>query len=255
VSAEPRREVRPSGTPDRPAGDSSYAEGYAAGYGEGIRESLKEILQHASRGHTAAELRVLIESRIARIAEDVDLKRKSLMAPPRRPAWGPLLRAPGAASSVEPPAALPAVVPGSSYLFREERPDRGPRFFQQVAGQHDAVVWLSVQDPPPLPLPPERIIALRPTAPSANGASPALGPSEAAGRIQHAGAPESKVAVYVDSLEFFLTEYGHEMTIRFASWLGAWPRGNRAVAVVSVDPGTLEERERHLLQRAFNILA
>ncbi|HEV2316442.1 MAG TPA: hypothetical protein VGV89_02565 [Thermoplasmata archaeon] len=254
MNAEARRDPRSPPNPDRPTGDSAYADGYAAGYGEGIRESLREILQHASRGHTAAELRVLIESRLARIPEDVELKRKSLMAPPRRPSWGPLLRAPGSLTP-EPPPALPAVLPGNSYLFREERPDRGARFFQQLAGSHDVVVWLSVQDPPAWPVPPEKVIALRPTPPSANGASPAVGPSEAAGQIQHAGGPESRVAVYVDSLEFFLTEYGHETTMRFASWLGTWPRGTRAVAVVSVDPGTLEERERHLLQRAFSVIA
>ncbi|MCI4318467.1 MAG: hypothetical protein L3J96_08005, partial [Thermoplasmata archaeon] len=96
----------PSGTPGRAATppDEESANAYADGYGEGLREAFREVLQHASRGHTAQELRILIESRLARWREDVEVKRKSLLGPPRRPSWGPLLRPP-----VPPPTAAPWV--------------------------------------------------------------------------------------------------------------------------------------------------
>ena len=77
----------PPANEDLPA-DEEFARTYAAGYEEGVRSALREVLQHASRGHTAQELRILIESRLARLSEEVELKRKGLLAPPRRPAWG-----------------------------------------------------------------------------------------------------------------------------------------------------------------------
>ena len=51
------------------AGDDEYIEGYAKGYGDGLREALRELRSHAGRGASPQELRMLIESRLARIPE------------------------------------------------------------------------------------------------------------------------------------------------------------------------------------------
>ena len=254
-----RPENRSSTPAERPTGDSAYADAYAAGYGEGLREALREMMQHASRGHTAAELRILLESRLARVAEDTELKRRSLTAPPRRPAWGPLLRSPtGAPSGLSagaPSDALPAWSAGGSYLFREERPAAGIRFVRRIADRHAQLLWVSADDPPELALAPERASHVRPSArPTADGTTVGTGPGEVAGAIQRATERGGPVLVYLDALEFFLTEYGTEPTLRFATWLGSWAKETGSTAVVSVDPGTMEERDRRRLQRAFGTL-
>lgn len=259
MTEEPRKDPHNLPPPERASGDASYAEAYAAGYGEGLRESLKELLQHASRGHTATELRILVESRLARVPEDVELKRKSLLNPPRRTAWNSWLRPPapptaGTAPAASPPE-LPTFVPGSSYLFREERPRLGPRFVATIAAQHAGGVWVSSSDPPDPHLLIGKWLTVRPSArPSGNGNAPGGGPGEVAGRIQEATGPGG-LLVYLDTLEMFLTEHGSETTLKFATWLGGWAKENRSTAVVSVDPGAFSEQDRRRLQRAFNILA
>ena len=68
-----RRDPAPPARDDAPRPDEEYARTYADGYEEGVRSALREVLQHASRGHTAQELRILIESRLARLEEEVEL--------------------------------------------------------------------------------------------------------------------------------------------------------------------------------------
>jgi hypothetical protein len=261
VNAETRKDARPNpGPAERTVGDATWAEAYSAGYGEGLRESLKELLQHASRGHTATELRILVESRLARIAEDIELKRKSLMAPPRRPAWGALFRPPSSvhaspgAAAASPPS--PTFLAGNSYLFREERPSQGIRFVREVAPRHSRIVWVSIQDAPALPELGENVLLIRPSGrPSPDGSTSGMGPGEVAGQLQRLVDSGGSVLVYVDAIEFFLTEYGTEPTIRFATWLGTWAKENRSTSVVSLDPNAMEETDLRRLQRTFSILA
>lgn len=262
MSAEPRRDSRPAAPAERAAGDSAYAEAYAAGYGEGLRESLKELLQHASRGHTAAELRILVESRLARVEEDIELKRRSLTGPPRRPSWGSLLRPPGSTLPAAAPAPStpglgahppPGFSPGTSYLFREDRPRLGPSFARQVAPRHDGVLWVSREEPE---LPELRVTILRPSAQAAGEASSPLGgPGEVAGAVLRANHDAPRLLVYVDTFDYFASEFGTEPTIRFAGWLGTWASEQAGCVVVSIDPATMQERDFRRLQRAFNILS
>ncbi len=269
MTSEPARGLRPPAAPPPPPatpaeapppGDASYAEAYAAGYGEGVRDSLREVLTHAARGHTTAEIRILVESRIARIPEEVELKRRSLTQPPRRPAWGALLRAPGpvppapAAAPTAGPAAPPApFAPGTAYLFREEQPREGIRFAREVAGRHGRILWVSPERPPDLGLPADRISFLPPRARPATGEEGG-GPGEIAGRIRSSPADDGAVLAYVDALEYFATEFGAETTVRFATWLASWARETGATVVVSLDPKSLPEREFSRLQRAFGVL-
>jgi hypothetical protein len=265
VTTEPRLEGRPAPTPppERMGGDSEYAEAYAQGYGEGLRESLREILQHASRGHTATELRILIESRLARVPEDVELKRKSMTGPPRRPSWGSLLRAPTGAPAA--PAAdpfphsdpLPIWKSRTAYLFTEERPRRGREFALRVASDHPVVLWVSLQEPPAIGRgPAEGFTALRPTlraTPDGRGAS--LGPPEISSEINRATEAGGRVLVYLDVLESLATEFQADVAVRFAAWLAAWAREHEATAVVSVDAKALPEMEFRRLQKAFDVVS
>jgi hypothetical protein len=233
-------------------GEAAYADAYVAGYAEGLRESLKELLSHASRGHTTTELRILVESQIARIPEDVELKRRSLLNPPRKAAFDSLRRPaplPWAPATPSPPAL--EVRAGWSYLFREERPERGVRFVGEILARHDALLWVSSLDPPAGSLPREKVTVLRPAArPSPDGAGAGPGPGEVAGAVRSVGG--SSLLVYLDSLELFLTEFGPDTTVRFATWLGNWPQGGSANVVVSVDPGAFAEADLRRVQRAFN---
>lgn len=238
--------------------DEEYARAYAAGFEEGVRSALREMLSHSSRGHTAPELRMLAESRLARLSEEVDLKRKSLLAPPRRPAWGALLRPPphpGTRPWMAPVRGAPPVVrlaAGASVLVREERPLRAVELLRSNAGSFPRVVIVSLH-PPDVPgvAPPQRVVvALRTDSPS-DGAPERLRLSELGGRLREPTEAKGGALVYLDSLEYFLNEEGAETTVRFAHWLVGQVQSTGSSLVVSLDPRSLDTKDSSRLERAF----
>jgi hypothetical protein len=244
-----------TGTGEGAGGDEAYAQAYAEGYGEGLREALRELLQHASRGHTAQELRFLVESRLARVREDVEVKRRSLLSPPRRPAWGALLRAPKpvAAWSSE-PASLPptAIPPGQSVLVREERPVRALELLRRSLSSYPRVLLVSVH-PPELPDGGgggAEVLRVGPA--SGDSGRPGLSPSEIAGRIRAATDAEGGALVYLDAFEFLATEYSLETSLKFVHWATSQAMDHRSAFLASVDPNALDPKDASRLQRAFN---
>jgi Protein of unknown function (DUF835) len=257
VSAPSRRDG-PTRTPagDDPI-DEEYARTYAAGYEEGVRSALRELLGHVSRGHTPAELRMLVESRLARLSEEVELKRRSLLAPPRQPAWAALLRAPAAARPwLAPVGSSPhlgevRVAAGRSLLIKEERPQRALEVLQEGARQFPRVVVVSLH-PPELPgIPPDHRLVV-PVAAGADrpGVAP-LGPGEISGRLREPTEAPGGALVYVDALEYLATEHTLEMTLRFVHWLVNQVSETGSALLVSFDPRSIDLKDLSRLERAF----
>jgi len=236
--------------------DEEFARTYAAGYEEGVRSALREVLGHASRGHTAAELRMLVESRLARLSEEVELKRRSMLAPPRQPAWASLLRPPvGARPWVPPIGSSPTpslrLAVGGSLLIREERPVRALALLRETAAQFPRVVLLSLH-PPELPdLRPDQRIVI-PIGPGGDGPDRAApGPGEIGGRLREPTEAPGGALVYLDALEFLATEHSLETTLRFVQWLGSQVSSTGSALLASVDPRALDLKDQSRLERAF----
>ncbi|HYK93543.1 MAG TPA: hypothetical protein VEY07_05825 [Thermoplasmata archaeon] len=243
---------RPPRTP--PAADEEWAEAYSEGYGEGLREALREMLQHASRGHTAQELRLLVESRLARLREDVDLKRKSLLSPPRRAQFGAMLRP--AIGSAPPPSA-PGLQASTSYLLFEERPDRALSMLRAGLARYPRAVIVSFHPPDLPPDPTGHIVVLRVGVPNVGGPTTdgSLPATVVAGRIREAAAGEGGALVYVDALEVLATgDGGVDGMLRFVQFAAGEVARNPSALIVSVGPHSFDERTKSLLQRSFNIV-
>lgn len=253
--SEPERTPGASPPPgDEPPEDEEYARTYAAGYEEGVRSGLKEVLQHASRGHTAQELRILIESRLARLDEEVELKRRSLLGPPRRPAWNSLLRAPQPARVWVPtfggPAPAPTHLgPGRSLLVREERPARALEILRANVQEFPRAVLVSLR-PPELPgVSKERRIDIVPNG--ADVAGGRLSPGEIGGHLREPTESPGGAIVYLDALEYLVGEYGLDLTLKFAQWAVAQIEQTSSALIVSFDRRSLDPREMSRLERPF----
>jgi hypothetical protein len=251
---------RPSREGPRSPDDEEFARAYADGFGDGIRSALKEVLQHVSRGHTAQELRILIESRLARVSEEVELKHKSLLGPPRRPAWGPLLRAPQPVGRGAPPSApsgpASALLPSNSYLVKEQRPDRAIRMVEQGLASFPRLVVVSLH-PPAFSgqnAAATTTIKLGANVAGESGSEASVSPGEIGGRLRAPTEAGGGAIVFLDSLEYLVTENGLEMIARFVNWLVAQVQSTGSVLVVSLDPSALDLKDLSRLQRAFNIV-
>ena len=258
MSAPPRRDGASPPPSEEPPADEEFARTYAAGYEEGVRSALREVLQHASRGHTAQELRILVESRLARLTEEVELKRKGLLSPPRRPAWSALLRAPQPARPWSGPqtSGSPAPIrlsPGRTILVREERPARALAILRDSSNAFPRVTLVS-QRPPEVPgLPAERRVDIDVAATSSGDGrgSPRLGPGEIGGRLRESAEAPGGALVYVDALEYLASEYSLDTTLKFVHWLVTEVEETGSALVVSFDRRSLDLKEMSLLERAF----
>ena len=255
MSAPERRNGAPPPPEEEPPGDEEYARTYAAGYEEGVRSGLREVLQHTSRGHTAQELRILVESRLARLDEEVEVKRRSLLAPPRRPAWSALLRAPQPTRAWTPPfggnATAPGHLgPGRSLLVREERPARAVEVLRANVHEFPRAALVSLR-PPELPgLSKERRVDIVPSGSELTGGA-RLSPGEIGGHLREPTEAPGGALVYVDALEYLAGEYGLELTLKFANWLVGQIEQTSSALIVSFDRRSLDTREMSRLERPF----
>jgi Protein of unknown function (DUF835) len=241
----------------RAADDQEFARAYADGFGEGIRSALKEVLQHVSRGHTAQELRILIESRLARVSEEVELKHKSLLAPPRRPAWGPLLRTPqtpGHSTIPSVPTVTGRLLPSNSYLVKEQRPERAVRMVEQALNAFPRLAVVSLHPPNFASVDPAHttVLKLGGNLPGEPGGEGSLSPGEIGGRLRAPMEAAGGAIVFLDSLEYLVTENGLELVTKFVNWLVGQIQSTGSALVVSLDPSSLDLKDLSRLQRAFN---
>jgi hypothetical protein len=252
--SDPDRPDAGSGDEEPPA-DEEYARAYAAGYEEGVRSALREILQHTARGHTAQELRILAESRLARLGEETELKRRSVLGPPRRPAWNSLLRPPTPARPAPTLAAVLApgiaLAPGRSVLVREERPQRAVDAVRAYAAAYPRTVLLSMR-PPPLPeLAADRRIDLDLGGSTLGGIR---SPGELGGQLRGPLEAPGGALVYVDALEFLVTEHSLDTTLRFVTWLVNRVGETGSALVVSFDRRSLDTQGMSRLERPFALV-
>lgn len=257
MSAPERRNGAPPSPDAEPPADEEFARTYAAGYEEGVRSALREVLQHASRGHTAQELRILVESRLARLDEEVELKRRSLLAPPRRPAWSSLLRAPQPTRPWVAPfgSSVPSVTrvgPGRSLLVREERPARAVELLRASVNDFPRTAIVSLR-PPELPgVSPERRVDIVPSGSEPGGSR--LSPGEIGGHLRAPTEAAGGALVYVDALEYLTGEYGLDLTLKFVNWLVGQVEQTGSGLLVSFDRRSLDTREMSRLERPFRVV-
>jgi hypothetical protein len=254
VTGPPRRDGAPPRESDEGASDEETARAYASGYEEGVRSALREVLGHASRGHTTQEIRMLAESRLARLQEEVELKRRGRLGPPRRPAWGALLRSPTATRAwVAPVGPTPPdlrVSAGRSLLVREDRPARALDLLRNSLSEFPRVAVVSLHPPALAGLPADRLVVISPTAGPAPGGAPPT-PGEISGRLRDPTEAPGGALVYVDALEFLATEHTLEVTLRFVNWLVTQAHETGSGLLVSFDPRSLDLKEASRLERAF----
>lgn len=246
MSTPPRRTDVPAYAGEPPA-DEEYARTYAAGFEEGLRSALKELLAHASRGHTNQELRALIQSRLARLADEVDLKRRSLLSPPRPRTWDGLGRPAPAAAAID---TVPAerLAPGTSLLVCEERPRRALEVVRANLGRFPRVVLVSTGTPDVGLTGSERVVGIDVRA-QGTATTDHLTPGEVLGRLKEP--TEGGALVYVDALEFFVTTEGLELTQRFVQKLVEMVGQSGSALVVSFHHRMIDVKDQSRLERAF----
>jgi hypothetical protein len=235
-----------------PPADEEHARAYADGFGEGIRTALKDLLQHVSQGYTASELRLLVQGRLARVSDEVDLKRRSLLGPPRPRADVLFGNRPPPPRSWSPSGGKIRVGPRQSYLVNERQPARAIALVASAIEDFPRTLIVSLH-PPPLPeLPTARRVELGVTSTGAPGESPRPIPlGQIAGRLHEAMAVPGGALVYLDALEFLFAGESAEVAVQFVFWLTGEASRTGSAVVASIDGTSFDLRQFTRIQRAF----
>jgi hypothetical protein len=260
VSASDEDGNRPPDDGEPPA-DEEYARAYAAGYEDGARNALREVVQHAARGHTPQEIRMLAEGRLVRLPEEVEMKRKGLLAPPRRTAWTSILR-PSPAPPTRPwnapiggPPPAVRLAAGQGLLVREPRPAKALEVLRATARSFPRVVLVSLHPPEVPGVPPERRIDISPQGPTtADGRGGRTGLSELGGKLKEPTEAPGGALVYLDAAEYYVAEEGAETTIRAVHWLIGQVRATGSALLVSFDSRSMAPTDAVRFERAFPAL-
>lgn len=204
---------------------------------------------------------MLAEGRLVRLPEEVETKRKGLLAPPRRTAWNAILRPPPPTPAR--PWAAPIgtarptvrLVRGQGLLVREDRPGKAVELLRAHAAQYPRVVLVSLH-PPELPeLPADRRLEISPRgAPGPDGVAARVGLSELGGRLKGPTEAPGGALVYLDALEYYVGEEGAEMVVRAVHWLLGQVQSTGSGLLVSCNPKTLDPTSAVRLERAFPTL-
>jgi len=257
VSASNEGDGAPPTDSDPPA-DEEYARAYAAGYEDGARNALREVVQHAARGHTPQEIRMLAEGRLVRLPEEVETKRKGLLAPPRRTAWNAILRpvppTPTRAWTVPVGSARPTLrpMPGQGILVREERPARALELLRSSVASFPRLVIVSTHPPEVPGVSPDRRVDISPRgAVAPDGSVRPVGLSELGGRLKGPTEAPGGALVYLDALEYYVGEEGAETTLRAVHWLLGQMQSTRSSLIVSCNTRSMDPTNGVRLERAF----
>lgn len=228
---------------------------YAKGWGDGVREALHYVQRLVGRGHTSAEVRVFIESRLGHLDEEIALKRRTLLSSPTGIPVESLVRVHPKGSTQRP--TFPPALPGYNYLFLEETRDVARAFLRELlprVGRTLAITRLP-SDVRRVGGPQELVILhLGVETSSEEGVEAAeSSPNAFTGRIESFLAKTPPPAlIYLDAFEYLTTQNGFEITMRFAYWLHNRIQSHHGVLIVSVDPESMSRAQVATLERDFN---
>lgn len=250
--------VPPPGGPPLTWGRPEPSDGpttYSRGWGDGARDALHYVSRLIARGHTPAEIRVFVESRLAHLDEEVSLKRKTLTSAPNGIPVESLVRVQPKGSGLRP--AFPPVVPGYTYLFLEENRGVAREFLREVL-PHTGRALAITRIPTDLRrlAPPSRLLLLHPgvETSSLEGVEPAeYTVSGLTGKVENFLARTPPPALlYVEAFEYLCTQNGFEIATRFAYWLHGRAQARQGILVMSMDPGAFSRAQIATVERDFN---
>ena len=205
---------------------------------------------------------MLAEGRLVRLPEEVETKRRSLLAPPRRTDWGALRRfpLPTPARPWSPPVGgtppLLRILPSQSVLVREPRPVRALELLRASVAAYRRVVIVSSHAAEISGIPGDRRIDIAPVGASGpNAAAAPISLSELGGRLIAPMEGEGGALLYLDAVEYYVSQEGSDTATRFAHWLAAQVQANRCALLVSYDSRSMDPKDASRFERAFTTVA
>jgi hypothetical protein len=109
--------------------DEDFAKGFLRGFQEGLQDAWSEIIKLSTKGYTSRELQIMAKTKKSMLSRQVAAKAEEL----ERMLGKKLFSRESVGGDLRPPAV--ELLPGWSYVVREERPERSFAMFSKLLSE------------------------------------------------------------------------------------------------------------------------
>ena len=236
--------------------EEDFAKGFLRGFQEGLQDAWEEIIKLSTKGYTSRELQIMAKSKKSMLSQRVtekaeELERmlgKKIFARDQAPS-------PPTSSSIE-------LLPGWSYVIREERPDTSFALFARLLLSGGSGLCISRTHPDTLKqkysFEAESLWLTKTETPQ--GKKPAksieyVSPNNLAhlaSAIRDFLAKGENGAVIIEGLEYLNTQNDFKSVLKFIQLVNEQVVLDKGYLLVPVDKATMDPREFSLIEREMS---
>ncbi len=236
--------------------EEDFAKGFLRGFQEGLQDAWGEIIKLTTKGYTSRELQIMAKSKRSMLSQRVNEKAEELERMLGKKVFA---REAATGETSRPPVDL---IPGWSYVVREERPDRSFAMFSRLLSSGGSGLCISRSHPDILKQKysfEARSLWLTKTE-SAQGkkATPDLeyvspnNLAHLASAIRDFLSKNENGAVIIEGLEYLNTQNDFKSVLKFIQLINEQVVLDKGYLVVPVDKATMDPREFSLIEREMS---
>lgn len=238
--------------------DEDSAKGYIKGFQEGLQEAWDEIIKLSTKGYTSRELQIMAKTKRAMLFQRVQQKVEELERVLGRKLYvsgNP----PAGASPQAPPVQL---MPGWSYVVKEDRPERSFSLFVALISKSGRGLCISRTHPDVLKqkykfdaeslwLTKTEATQGKPGTKGIEYVSP-NNLAHLASAIRDFLSKGENGAVIIEGLEYLTTQNDFKSVLKFIQLINEQVVLDKGYLVVPVDEGTMDPKDFSLVEREMS---
>ena len=234
--------------------DEEFAKGFLRGFREGLQDAWDEIIKLSTKGYTSRELQIMAKTKKSMLAQKVNEKAAEIER-----LLGKRIFAAEQGADGTPSVGEVSLMPGWSYVVREERPDRSFALFSKLLSQGGTGLCISRTHPGILKQKygfEAKTLWLTKTE-SSQGSDKDEGLeyvspnnlARLASAIREFLSKNENGAVIIEGLEYLNTQNDFKSVLKFVQLINEQIVLDKGYLMIPVDRATMDPREFSLIER------
>jgi hypothetical protein len=237
--------------------EEDSARGFIKGFQEGLQEAWEEIIKLSQKGYTSRELQIMAKTKRSMVFQRVQQKIDEFER-----ALGKKLSVPGTAPGVPQGPQVFQLLPGWSYVIKEDRPERSFALFTNLLSQGGRGLCISRTHPDQLKkkygfqaeslwLSKTETAQASPETSGVEYVSP-NNLAHLASAIREFLAKGESGAVIIEGLEYLTTHNDFKSVLRFIQLINEQVVLDKGFLFISVDEATMDPKDFSLIEREMS---
>jgi len=236
--------------------DEEFAKGFLKGFREGLTDAWEEIIKLSTKGYTSRELQIMAKTRRSMLADKVNLKAAEI-----EKLIGKKIFAEDSPRG-ETPSKVVELLPGWSYVVREERPDKSFGLFVRLLSSGGKGLCISRTHPDQLKQKygfEAQSLWLTKTESADNSLSDSgfeyVSPNNLArlaSAVRDFLSKNENGAVIIEGLEYLNTQNDFKSVLKFVQLINEQVVLDKGYLVIPVDRATMDPRDFSLVEREMS---